>query len=269
MPGVDGGVGEGNALRVNGRDQRLLHVLGDVDDHGAGTTGAGEVKGLLEDARQIVGVEHEVGVLHDRQGHAEEVGFLEGAFADVFLENLSGDGHHRGGIHEGVGDGRDEIGGAGAAGGHAHADLAGGAGVALGGERAALFVAGEDDADFVGAGQGLVQLLGSAARIGEDDVHPFARQALDDDVGAFHFTADFGLGKRGGRGGGFHGVDTGWRKRTEKSFRPPAGKPFTGRGGRVWDGMGRPCTKNPRTGKSAGWRIVVPEAGIEPATKGL
>ena len=45
------------------------------------------------------------------------------------------------GIHVGVGDAGDEVGGAGAAGGHADAGPAGGAGVAAGGERAALFMA--------------------------------------------------------------------------------------------------------------------------------
>jgi metallophosphoesterase (TIGR00282 family) len=59
-------------------------------------------------------------------------------------------------------------------------------------------VARQDDADLVGAGEGLVQLLRGAAGVGEDDIDPLADQALDDAVGALHFAADLGLGKRGG-----------------------------------------------------------------------
>ena len=61
-------------------------------------------------------------------------------------------------VELGVGDGGDQVRGPRAAGGHADADLAGGSGVALGGEAPALLVAGQDHADLVAkSGQGLVQ----------------------------------------------------------------------------------------------------------------
>lgn len=85
----------------------------------------------------------------------------------------------------------------------------GGAGITFGGEGAALFVAREDDADFVSAGEGLMQLLGGATGVGEDDVHVLTDKAGDNSVGTLHFGADFGLRKRSGRGLGFHGVDKG------------------------------------------------------------
>ena len=53
-------------------------------------------------------------------------------------------------VHLGVGDAGDEVRRAGAAGGHADADLAGGAGVALGREAAALLVPRQDRAEPVG-----------------------------------------------------------------------------------------------------------------------
>jgi hypothetical protein len=86
----------------------------------------------------------------------------------------------------------------------AHADLAGGAGVALGGEGTALLVAGKNHANFVAAGEGLVKLLGSAAGIGENHVHALARQRLNDHVGTVHGAANLRLGKRRGGGGRFH-----------------------------------------------------------------
>ena len=53
----------------------------------------------------------------------------------------------RDGIHHGVHQAGDKVGGAGAGGGAADADFAGGARVAFGGEAGVLFVAHEDVAD--------------------------------------------------------------------------------------------------------------------------
>ena len=184
--GVEGGVGV-SAAEFGGRGKhrlelRLLHVLRDVDDDGARPAAAGEVKGLLEDARQIVRAHREVGVLHDRQRHAVEISLLESHLADVLRVHLAGDRHHRDGVHERVGDRRHEVRRARAARRHANAHLAGGAGITLGRERPALLVAGQDHADLVRARQRLVQFLRGSAGVGEDDVDALANQALDDAV---------------------------------------------------------------------------------------
>ena len=71
----------------------LLNVLRNVDDDGPWATAFGEMEGLLKDARKIVRIHHEVGVLDDRQSHAEEVGLLKGHFTNVFGEYLAGDGN--------------------------------------------------------------------------------------------------------------------------------------------------------------------------------
>ena len=68
----------------NGLELRLLNILRNINDDRAGATAAGQVEGLFEDARQVVHVHHEIGVFHDRQRHAVEVGFLERHLADVF-----------------------------------------------------------------------------------------------------------------------------------------------------------------------------------------
>src|SRR5262249_29167882 len=74
--------------------------------------------------------------------------------------------------------------GAGPAGGDADADLAGGAGVALGGEAPALLVARQDGAQPVGdPGEGLVQGHAGPAGVGENDLDAVAEQALNEDVG--------------------------------------------------------------------------------------
>ena len=66
-------------------------------------------------------------------------------------------------------------------------------------------MAGENRADFVRAGERLMQLLGSTAGIGENHINALADEAFDNGVGALHFAANFSLGKRGRRGRGFHG----------------------------------------------------------------
>jgi hypothetical protein len=65
-----------------------------------------------------------------------------------------------------------------------------------------------------------MELLGSAAGVGEDDIHAFSDQALDDGVGALHFAADLGLGKRCGSGGCFH---SGWRGQRETEEKAAGG----------------------------------------------
>ena len=85
---------------------------------------------------------------------------------------------------------------------------------------------GEDDADLVAAGKGLVELLGSASRIGEDDINALAMERLDDYICAIHLAADFGLGERGGRGGRFHGGEKVGEKRRAKRPAWGAGKTY-------------------------------------------
>ena len=99
------------------------------------------------------------------------------------LVDLAGDGDERAGIQVGVGDGGDEVGRAGAAGAHAHAGLAGGAGVTFRRETAALFVARQNGADF-GFGERLVDFHARAAGIGKNDLDAFAFEGLDEDVAA-------------------------------------------------------------------------------------
>jgi hypothetical protein len=203
----------GHRVRVaelnRGRKHRLefclLNILWQIDDHRAGTSAASELERFFEHAWQIVNVHHEIRMLHDREGHPVEIRFLERHFTDVFREHLPGDRHEWNRIHEGVSDGGNKIGGTGAAGCHAHADFAGGAGVAFGRERAALFVSRQDRANFIGASERLVKLLRCSTWVGKNHVHALANEAFDDCVGSLHFAADFVFGKRCGRGRGFHG----------------------------------------------------------------
>ena len=66
---------------------------------------------------------------------------------------------------------------------HADADLAGDAGVAVGGVGAALLVADEDVADLGVVAEDVVERQDHAARVAEEDVDALADERLADDVG--------------------------------------------------------------------------------------
>ena len=87
-------------------------------------------------------------------------------------------GHHRDRVHVGVGDRRDQVGGAGAAGGHADADLAGGHGVPLRRVAGALLVADEDVPDLR-VEEGVVRREDRATRDAEDVLRAGALERLD------------------------------------------------------------------------------------------
>ena len=87
------------------------------------------MKRLLHHARDFADVSDEIAVLHDAERHAVKISFLKRAFADHCLRHLAGEGDQRHAIHPCIGEAGHQIGCARAAGGHAHAGLAGGAAV--------------------------------------------------------------------------------------------------------------------------------------------
>ena len=165
-------------------DERVLDVLGHVDQDRAGPAGAGDVERLLDDPGDVAGVLHQVMVLGDRPADLDHRRFLERVGADDVGRDLAGDRDDRQRVHLGVGQAGDEVQGPGAGGGHHDAGLAGDAGVALGGEDPPLLVAGQDRPDLVAvAGQRLVHRHARPARVGEDDLDAVPDQGLDQDVG--------------------------------------------------------------------------------------
>ena len=123
------------------------------------------------------GLRHQVVVLGDRQRDAGDVGFLEGVRADELAAHLAGDADDRRAVHHRRGDAGDQVGRAGAGGGDRHADLAGGAGVAVGHVRRALLVPHQHVADGV-VEHRVVGGQDGPARIAEDAGHAFADERL-------------------------------------------------------------------------------------------
>ena len=122
----------------------VLDVLGDVDEDWPGTAGGCQVEGFGDDLRDLGGVGDDEVVFCDRHGDAADVGFLESVSAENGAGHLAGDSDDRHGIQVGVGDGGDQVGGAGPGGGNAHPDFAGDLCVAGCGVAGALFVSDED-----------------------------------------------------------------------------------------------------------------------------
>ena len=100
------------------------------------------MESFRHDAGNIPGMHDEIAVFDDGEGDAENIGLLKGAATNSGGRDLASDRNHRNRVHVGIGNTGDEIGGAGTGGGHDHPNFAGGAGVALGHEGSALFVAG-------------------------------------------------------------------------------------------------------------------------------
>ena len=177
---------ERDGLGEDRLDFLVLDVFRKVDDHRARAAGGGDVESFFDDARDLVDVPDEVAVFDDRQGHAEEIGFLERAASDHVLRHLTGDGDDRHGIHERVGQAGDQVGRAGSGSGHTEADFAGGTGVALGGKHPALLMARKDGADLFRTRKGLVDGHARPAGIGENGVGPLEFEAADKDLRAVH-----------------------------------------------------------------------------------
>ena len=168
----------------------LLCVLGDVDEYGAGAAGLGDLECLTQRASQILGPADEEVVLGNRQGDAGNVDFLKRVRPEHLAGDVAGDADDGNRVKHCGGDARDQVGSAGAAGGDADADLAGGTRVAIGHVGRALLVAHQDVMDGKFA-QRVVGGQDSAARIAEDVSHAFADQRGPE---------DFSTGEARGRG---------------------------------------------------------------------
>ena len=186
--------GQVHRCGVIGNELRDLDVLGEINEHGAGAAGGGDVEGLAHHAGDVGRIGDEVVVLRDPTADLHHRGFLEGVGADDARADLAGEDEHRDAVELRVGDRRDEVEGSGAAGAHADADPPGRAGVALGRECPPLLVAGEDRPDPIGvAGERLVEGHARPARIGEDDIDAVGNERLDHHVG----TANHGVCRAG------------------------------------------------------------------------
>ncbi len=139
----------GHLLRRHVGAGALGDVLRQVDEHGSGPTAARHQESLVDGARQIVRLFHQIVVLRARSGDAGRVTLLEGIVADQVRRHLTADADQRHAVHQRVGQAGHRIGGARPGGHEHHAHPAGGAGKTLGGMHRAAFLAHQHMADRV------------------------------------------------------------------------------------------------------------------------
>jgi hypothetical protein len=164
-----------------------LDVLRDIDDDRPGSPARRHIEGLVQHARQIGDILDEIVVLGARAGDAHGVAFLECVVADQMGRHLAGDAHDRNGIHQRIGQSRDGVCGPRPRRHQDAADLAGGAGIALGRVHGALFVTHKDVANLVLLEQLVVDRQHRSTRIAEQVLDALVRQGLDHHLGAGHF----------------------------------------------------------------------------------
>ncbi len=168
-----------------------LHILGDVHDHRTGTSRGGDLKRLVQHARQIVDVLHQPVVLGAGAGDAHRVAFLEGVGADQVGGHLAGEHHQRNGIHQRIGQAGNGIGGAGTGSDQHHAGLAGGTGIAFRSMDRALLMAHQHMGDAFDLEQRVIDRQHCAAGITEDMRDALVPEGADD-----HLRAGHGFGGR-------------------------------------------------------------------------
>ena len=170
---------------------RLLvcNVFENINQHRAGAAGAGDGKGLPDHVGQVLRPADQVVALGDGHGDAGDIHLLEGVLADKVLRHVDRDEHHGGGVVVGGGDAGGQVGGAGTAGGKAHAHLSGGAGVSVGGVGGPLLMGGQNMVNLLLVSvklQLIVDVQNGAAGIAEYGVHPLLQQAFHQNLRGFH-----------------------------------------------------------------------------------
>lgn len=147
------------------------HVFGNVDQHGAGSPGGGDVECLGQYGDEIGGFGHQDVVLGDRGGDAGDVGFLKGVGADGVAWHLP--------VMATIGtesacasaSAMTRFQGARTRGGQTDPDFSGGLGIPSGGVAGALFVADQNMTDHGRFQQRVIHRQDGAAENAEHAVH--------------------------------------------------------------------------------------------------
>ena len=163
------------------RKFRLLNIFRDINENRPRAAGIREVERIHNRGNDVLGLENEIAVFHNRAGHADDVGLLKGVLADEPGTDLTGDDDHWDGIHIRVGDAGEEVRRSRTAGCHADPGLAADARITVRAECAALLMAGQNHANG-GILQSLVKFNCLTARIGKNEIDAEFFQCLDCDL---------------------------------------------------------------------------------------
>ena len=161
----------------------LLGILGDVDQHGAGTSRLRDEQRFADGRSNVFGARYDVIVFRHRQSNAGDVDLLESVCAEHLARDLAGDAEQRDGVHHRGGNAGHHVGRARTGGSNGHADFAGCARIAIGHVHRTLLVPDEDVADGEFA-QRVVCGQNGAAGIAEDLAHALALEGGPENLGS-------------------------------------------------------------------------------------
>ena len=123
----------------------VLEIDGQVDDDGAGTPGAGEGVGVLDDGLDVADARDGDNALGGGAEDGRDVDVLERVGPELALGHLAGDDEQRHAVGERVGHGGEGVGDGLTGGDDSDAHLIASARIAGGGERRALLVGSDRD----------------------------------------------------------------------------------------------------------------------------
>ena len=148
-----------------------LDVLRDIDHDRPRPSACGDVKSLVERARQIGDGFDQIIIFGARPGDADGVAFLERIIADQMRRHLPGDDDERNRVAERIGQAGDGVGRTGPRGDENGTDLAGRARITLGGVHGALLVPHQDVIHLILLEQRVVDRQHRTAGIAENVFH--------------------------------------------------------------------------------------------------
>ena len=162
--------------------QREQDVLWQIDKDRPRPPAFRHVKRLVQNAREVVDVLHQIIVLGAGPGDAGRVGFLKGVIADQMRRHLARETHDRHRVHQRVGEAGHGVCRAGPARHQDDPDLPGRAGIAFRSMHRAPLLAHQDVAQRVLLEQGVVDRQDRAPGIAEYDIDALIDERLDDDI---------------------------------------------------------------------------------------
>ena len=156
-----------------------LGILGEVEHHGAGASGAGNVESTFDGRSNVFGATYLISPFADGVGHIDDVALLESIRTQHLGAYLSCNDDNRCAVEHGVSNTCYRIGGSGTAGYEAHSHLSAHSGITFCCVDGTLFVANQNVVQPVSViVECVIYWHDSAAGIAKQRVYAFGNQAL-------------------------------------------------------------------------------------------
>ena len=160
------------------------NVFGNIDNHRAGASGAGDMKGFLDRYGQVANILDQKVVFDDGACDTHGVAFLESVKTNRMRGHLTGNDHHRDAVHVGGRNAGHGISHARARGHQGHADFTGSARVTVGGVNCGLLMTYQHMLNGVLLVKCVVDVQDSATGVAPDVLYIFVLKGSHQDLGA-------------------------------------------------------------------------------------